>query len=356
MKQKRWVLFLAVSLVIGSFSTAGADSILFPVIAVNQPNVTTLISVVNKYGTTSQYCAVGTCPPDPVSLQYYYVYKDTLVGGIPNTSEGCAYYYNITRPTHNGDLVTFDASGTFNGGNAMFNDSDLYGGSFNFPGSGPKRAVLSVTHADSLGNRVDVGEGTLYGEATIMDISGGAAWGYVALNDSNYETLYFDDAGTNSALRAKVVTLVPFLTTIDARPFTFFPTSEWTTRFFVTFVAADSRTSGSSGSVNIASSLGTVMTGPYGGVRDRSGNVVGASVSQSVGCTGAVDLTSLMDTTAQAAVQYTGGWAYFYNDTLAEGGSDFYRQIVVYKLEFVVNNPTYGGTNNNGYCLSCTPH
>jgi hypothetical protein len=26
--------------------------------------------------------------------------------------------------------------------------------------------------------------------------------------------------------------------------------------------------------------------------------------------------------------------------------------MIVYKLEYVVNNPTYGGTNNNGFLLS----
>ena len=66
----------------------------------------------------------------------------------------------------------------------------------------------------------------------------------------------------------------------------------------------------------------------------------------SVQCTAGVDLSDLLDSTALAGMQNTGGWAWFSNDSYASGS------ILVYKLDYVVSSPTYGGTNNNGYLLS----
>jgi hypothetical protein len=52
----------------------------------------------------------------------------------------------------------------------------------------------------------------------------------------------------------------------------------------------------------------------------------------------------ILDATALAAVENIGGWAWFCEDGI--------NPIIVYKLEYVVNDPTYGGTNNSGYLLS----
>jgi len=70
------VLLLALLLLfsLGTFSPAKADTILFPVIAVNQPNITTIISVWTRPGTSTGY------------LLYIYRTKCAIVGcGVSGT-------------------------------------------------------------------------------------------------------------------------------------------------------------------------------------------------------------------------------------------------------------------------------
>ncbi len=80
------------------------------------------------------------------------------------------------------------------------------------------------------------------------------------------------------------------------------------------------------------------------GINGRGDDTYSFSVPQTVVCTGAVNLTDLLDSTALSALFNTGGWGRINVDS---GDA-----AVIYKLEFVVNNPTFGGTNNNGFLLS----
>jgi len=320
-KSKVWIGLLCFILILGSFTIAKADTILFPVIAVNQPNVTTIISVFTEDSISSPQ----------THLHYTYRYKDSLVGGSPNYAGTCATA-EFTRPTTNRDLVSFDASGTLNSGNALFNDTDSYGGSFSMPGSGPRRAYLLVTQSNASGTRVDCAPGYTFclgGEAIIMDIASGAAWGYRAINDKTSQTYTF----TNAADGGGIWSAMPGNGNV-ARRFTMFPPNEWTNKFFVTPIGANMDTANLSTSVKLFSDL----------LYDRMGNTAYfPATEQSMACTSAIDLEDLMDSTTFAAIGNTGGWALF---NVVSGDA------IVYKLEYVVNNSTYGGTNNNGYLLS----
>jgi hypothetical protein len=52
-----------------------------------------------------------------------------------------------------------------------------------------------------------------------------------------------------------------------------------------------------------------------------------------------VNLSQLFNSTVWAAVENVGGWSWL---TVADGDA------LIYKLEYAVNDPTYGGTVNNG--------
>lgn len=315
------IVFLCLLMVLGSFTVSYADTVLFPVIAVNQPNVTTIVSVINRPGSTSTH------------LHYIYRHKDSLVSGSPNISGSCTSV-EFTRSTADGDIVSFDAGGIFTSGNALFGDTDVYGGSFDMGFTGPKRAYLLVTNSNASGTRVNVGNNfDLGGEAVIMDIAFGAAWGMRSINDSTSETYTFtnvaDGGGIWSALPSNG---------FDSRRFAFFPPNEWTTRFFVTPIGS------SMNSANLTATVNLFSTGGSEGVYDRMGTrYTFTPIDQSVTCTAGVDLEDLMESTVWAAVGPIGGWSWF---RVASGDA------VVYKLEYVVNNSTYGGTNNNGYLVS----
>jgi hypothetical protein len=316
MKRSLVVLAVIVCFVLtfGAFSAVKADTVLFPVIAVNQPNVTTIVSVLNWSGTATH-------------LHYTYRYKDSLVGGSPNYTGGCTSA-SLTRPTSDDDLVSFDASGTLNGGNALFNDPNSYGGGFGLSVTGPRRAYLLVTHSDASGTRVDVGELLIGGEAIVMDIASGAAWGYKAINDITTETNsfanYVDRGGTG------VYSSISQAMFLSIRQLTILPPNEWTTKFFVT---------------PIGGTMASDRTGQiaFSNFFDRGGTSYATSVSQSVTCTAAIDLEDLLDSTIWSSIQTMGGWGLIYPPA---------GDIIVYKLEYVVNNPTYGGTNNNGFLVS----
>ena len=95
---------------------------------------------------------------------------------------------------------------------------------------------------------------------------------------------------------------------------------------------------------NMDSANITAGVGLTGDVVDRQGTqFTFPATNKNVTCTGAVDLKDVLDSTTQAAVENVGGWTWF---TVNSGNA------VIYKLEFVVNDPTYGGTVNNGLLFS----
>jgi len=318
MKVKIAVLAVIISFVFtfGVFSIAKADTILFPVIAVNQPNVTTIVSVFSAPGHTSTH------------LHYIYRNKASLTGSLPNYTGTCGSQ-SFTRNTFDSDIVSFDTSGIFNGGNALFNDPNTYSGAFGMSGTGAQRAYLLVTNSNASGTRVNIGDDqALGGEAIVMDIATGAAWGYRAVNDINREDYSFTVAGTGTVMSGWGK---------SCKWFSIAPPNEWTTKFFVTPIGNNMN------SANIASTV-FLAGSSSNGIFTRGGTFLSFSNTLDLTCTAAVSLADMIDSTALATVQNTGGWSWMCEYAV--------NPVVVYKLEYVVNDPTYGGTNNNGYLLS----
>jgi hypothetical protein len=142
-----------------------------------------------------------------------------------------------------------------------------------------------------------------------------------------YTFVNYIDRGGSSGVYSSISTSM-WITAL--RQFSFFPPNEWKTKFFVTPIGG-SMTSDRTAIVQLVN------------LYDRMGTTLSNSITQSVTCTAAIDLEDLVDSTIWSSIENTGGWALFYPNT---------GDVIVYKLEYVVNNSTYGGTNNNAYLLS----
>lgn len=171
-------LALAMLLSFGVAEKASADSIMFPWL-VKSNTVFSLVSVVNTSATDNTAC------PTP-QLHYQYYFKDAASATVNTDSCIPQSFYRQTSPE---DIVSFDASGAVNLGSALFNDQPAMHGNVTytpnwfFMNSAPAtaRAFLLVDNNDT-DCFEDATAASLYGEAMIIQISQGSAWGYVAYN------------------------------------------------------------------------------------------------------------------------------------------------------------------------------
>lgn len=292
-----------------------ADTILFPVVNVNPSNVATIVSITNNAATTSP------------KLKYIYRHKATTDNGQPNLTGTCASY-SFFNETYANDLVSFDVSGTFDSGSALYTDSNAYANKFNLPVTTASRAILLVTHADIAGNRTDVNEkSSLSGEVIMMDVVNGAAWGYRGVNDKNREDYNFQTAYKSGGVYEAIDN------STQGRTVTVLPANEWTTRLFVTPIGDNMESANNSAVVSIDA---TVMA------RNGSTYVITPS-AKTINCTGAVDIVDMLDSTTRAAFETSGGAV----KLKVNSGS-----AIIYKLEFTTKIDKYKGVINNGYVVS----
>jgi hypothetical protein len=173
--------------------------------------VTTVVSVVNTAETDAEASGL---PFHNNRIHIEYWYKMTTA----NDQEEKCTEYDFEVTSSKDDMVTWDIAGHFNGGLPMYNDTSnevISAPNMTLAVEDPRRAFLIVdnnTRAlvdstcinnhplnDADGCNAD---GTMYGEATIIEHKTGAAWGYIAFNatggqkDPSIDTeqdLEFDD-------------------------------------------------------------------------------------------------------------------------------------------------------------------
>ena len=157
---------------------ASADAILFPWV-VRSADVTTVVSVVNTAETDAEASGL---PFHSNRIHIEYWLKDSTA----NLQDETCHEYNFEVTSSKDDMVTWDIAGHFNGGLPMFNDTSnevIAATNMTLDVADPRRAFLIVdNNTDSL---IDAGtnvDGTMYGEATIIEHVTGAAWGYIAYN------------------------------------------------------------------------------------------------------------------------------------------------------------------------------
>lgn len=327
-----------------SVKDADADAILFPWVTKSDA-VSTVISVVNT-------AAENSATFDP-QLHYEYWYKLTTA----NDQEEKCKDVSFKAPTTKDDLVVFDASGNMNNGEPLFGDPTNYGGQrFDLVGiASPRRAFLIVDNNTPAfaASETNV-DGTLYGEAALIEIAGGAAWGYIAYNSqdgvasSQNEPVYFDDQKD---------VLGEVIGDPETTQTTLMPPDTILTRFFFTPVDdAGQRVGNANTRVQLCANPDQAGDCDQGGVFDDNEAVIDFEKKKDIVCTSADDLEDLMNEGAFTRFQSTGGagWTYIVthagnHDNDGDGEADNPEDdIIMGKLEFTTAGVTMDGTSVPG--------
>lgn len=359
MRNKIIIICMLIALLVSTVSLTGkayADAIMFPWI-VKGASVSTIISVVNTAGPYDYFD-----DSIPMILHYQYWYKTTTSNG---DTELCTNV-SFMRPTSRNDIVSFDASGILNDGKALFNDSNPYRSpygdyddyGFDLSPSSPRRAFLIVDNNTTVftgsGQNLD---GTLSGEALIIDHAVGMTWGYTAYNarftgetDSPTDPVYFNDGfdyqgeviGATEAGRTVIL-----------------PPSEYTTKFYVTPIGMNGQRSGA---INTSVFLGykiNPFTGSFiGGLYDNNETPIDFTKKVNVACTTALTLPTLMTEAAYSAFMSSGGqgWAYIKTEigSLEGNGIEKSSQAVIGKLEWNIFTQSVAiDLSDSTDCVSC---
>jgi hypothetical protein len=177
---------------------AQADAIMFPWVT-KSATVSTIISVVNL--AAPDY---STDNPQPELLHYQYWHKiPSPYTSDVNHQRNVCDEFDFKAYISKDDLVSFDSSGKINDGLPLWNDNDplhpndtIFVSDYRLDIDDPVRAFLLIdnntpNYAITANTNTD---GTLYGEALVLEITTGAAWGYIAYNASGGTTSYQDDA------------------------------------------------------------------------------------------------------------------------------------------------------------------
>ena len=322
--KKHLCMYFLVSLVILTFaSTTKADTIMFPYVNENPGNVSTIISVINGancIGGKGGTCTGGSFGSLVGALHYRYVTKATpvLTNGGSDFLDTCSEY-DFCRPTSLNDIVTFDASGQLESGNAMFGDSGTggssYAASFKDILTPPRRGYLLVSHASSYCFDI-TDKAELDGEAVLVDLVNGVAFSYKAVQNStkginsyngNYSFKTSDDRLMEAGYSFYENTVI-------------WPPDLALQRYFVTPLFINSNLTGLNDDMSMVSTayqkrtrIGLKGWGPSAqtlGVFDRNENFSSGGQSVHVRCVAAIDLQDLVGATLTNWLsQHGGGWA-----------------------------------------------
>ncbi len=334
---------LAAGLTISGMSSQ-ASQLLFPYV-VNSTTVTTILSVANL-----------TPPGHPGGgdqfLRHVYMYKSGAASGAQDAL--CARTPTIQLSSAPNDIQTFDVGGYFGAGTrGILFDDPSSNNNWNsgaqtwasLAGLAPVRAYGVIDN-----NRNDDADlwpaPYLYGEAFIYEFGSGAAWGYQALEDSGNGGGIDTDFTNNHRLPSAF---------IPNTRFSFMPTTEFNTRFFVTPIASEMTDINAQGRIGIFPWVGEDLAG-----YDRDGNPVPGYVEQRATCVAGLSIESMLTNSAASALQ-NGGWAYLLlSPTGGKFGGDLPGTVgaasaSIIKLEFnkgaTFNGETVGGVFNNALML-----
>jgi len=356
MRGKIIIISILIALLLSSGNLAGkayADAILFPWI-LKSNTASTLISVVNTGGLPYVgYSENGL----PLLLHYDYRYKASTANG---DTEQCNEY-DFNRPTSSNDIVSFDASGIMGDGKALFNDS----GPYNDQGfllsaliAAPRRGFLIVDNNTPLINQLEQnGDGTLYGEALIIDTEVGMTWGYTAYNARfegatapAYDQVSFKDGRD---YQGEVIGAT------EAGRTVILPPSEFSTKFYVTPIGMMNGQRDGDINTKVFLSYGDQYSaGSFdGGMFLNDEQPISFTTKKNVVCTTALRLDELIPSAAYAVFTGPGGqgWAYIKTEEgNVEGNQNQSSQAVIGKLEWNIFAQSVAiDLSKTADCISC---
>lgn len=273
---------------------ARADAIMFPWV-IKSNNVSTIISVVN------------TIALDSIHFQYWHKINYPHTEDV-NHQENWCEEFNFKATVSKDDLVSFDSSGKINNGLPLWNDDSnqtVFVDSFKLATDGSVRAYLLVDN-NTEGTSPD---GTLYGEAIVIELTTGAIWGYVAYNaldgdPSQNGSVHFEDGRD---LLGEVIGADETTQTVIINPNTV------TTKFFVTPIAHSSaRSPNSNARVQLCTRPDQSGDCNSGGMFDNIEGGLSFTKRKEIVCTTADKLEEFISTAAFTSFRDSGrsGWSY----------------------------------------------
>ena len=319
-------LSAAVAVAIGTagIGMAQADEVLFPYV-VSSATVGTILSIVN----TDFDADPDTNDPIPNTIHFRYMYKE---GAAATDNMATCQEYDRRFTSSQNDLLDVSVDDSFGSATRgiLFNDPSTNASyqpdTVSMSGlaalTAPVRAYVVVDNNDNIPGGPFIGdENTMVAaQATILEFINGAAWGYKGYNSNAAPgTLLFNEANERYGEAFGPANR-------DGEEFSFKPFADWTTKLFVTPLAGPDTTDTTgtaaptaAGSVQNRGNLRVrvqlaLELASTDVVFDRDENVVSGRVPQEIVCVGAVSVSDLMSTAAQADIAPTGGWGTLQTD------------------------------------------
>jgi hypothetical protein len=246
-----------------------------------------------------------------------------------NNQENICNEYDFKAYISKDDLVSFDTSGKINNGLPLWNDDDPrhpndtvgFASDYSLNVAGDRRAFLIVdnntpNYSLQAGTNED---GTIYGEALVLEITTGAAWGYVAYNAGGGQGVasYQEDPvsfSDGADALGEVIGAAEWIPTVILNP------NSVTTKFFITPVATSTpfqRSPNNNTRIQICGrpdfSGGCSASGMYDNVEGG----ISFGDPKNVVCTDAAKLVEIMGEAAYNSFRDSGrsGWGFIITRT-----------------------------------------
>lgn len=359
----------------GASVVNAADVGLFPFTVVS-PSVTTIVTIVDAGGeTTQRYNQDGTPSDTGGYLHGRVMYK---LRTQPN-SAACDKNGEIYIPTNPGGVMTVDLGHHFSGDDGILfkgtaaRDDEVSDEPFIDASGGAVSGPLVFHNSDDSINEepgidtddfystrtTDEGRGTVYGEAMIFEYAGGAAWGYkTESKDGMTNNDPTDFSFTNRATKPWSIV-------------TFMPPSEVITKLAIVPVDSGGGLFGQDGSLLPQSNQPEVTVGlrtkaestitnvgtpgadqPEVGVAyNRNNEEIKGAVDVKVVCSGVVEVKNLMTSAAYEDLKDEGGYGLLYMVGPRTSATGRPASAIVYKVEYQDNtmtDPTFNGRDIKG--------